>query len=170
MFGERFKSERKRLHLTQEQIAHKLNISRSNVANWENNTNMASPEMILKCAELFDCSTDYLLGKSDTKNTIIKLPYNWAILNEINKDTVKDLKLDDSVRLVDEIPDEDGYINKIYDYGYDILLEKLKSLKLFDDSKKLSDKEINTVIDFIENNKDMLKIYIDSKRDDSKKE
>lgn len=60
-FSKRFKSERKRLGLTQQQIANKLNISRSNIANWENGSNIASVEMLIKCSKVFGCSIDYLL-------------------------------------------------------------------------------------------------------------
>ena len=65
MFNERFKSERKKLGLTQQQISNKLGISRSNIANWENGVNEASNDMLLKCSELFGCSIDYLVGLED---------------------------------------------------------------------------------------------------------
>ena len=65
MFSERFKSERKKLGLTQQQISNKLGISRSNIANWENGVNEASSDMLIKCSELFGCSIDYLLGYSE---------------------------------------------------------------------------------------------------------
>ena len=42
-----FVNERKRLGLTQEQLAKKLNTSRSNVANWENGQNMPSVDLLL---------------------------------------------------------------------------------------------------------------------------
>ena len=57
-----FISERKRLNLTQAQLAKKLNTSRSNVANWENGFNMPSTDLLFKCSDLFGCDILYLAG------------------------------------------------------------------------------------------------------------
>lgn len=57
-----FLLERKRLNLTQDQLAKKLNISRSNVANWENGFNMPSLDLLFKCSDLFGCDLLYLAG------------------------------------------------------------------------------------------------------------
>ena len=80
MFSERFKYERKKLGLTQQQIANKLGISRSNVANWENGVNEASNEMLLRCSNLFNCSIDYLLNDNTEQvkeENKFKIPKNW---------------------------------------------------------------------------------------------
>ena len=68
MNSERFRKERLRLKLTQEQLAKKLKTSRSNVANWENGQNNPSVDMLFKCSELFECSIAYLAGYSDSRN------------------------------------------------------------------------------------------------------
>ncbi len=62
-----FAAERKRLGLTQEQLAKKLNTSRSNVANWENGQNMPSLELLFKCSEIFGCDVVYLAGYQDER-------------------------------------------------------------------------------------------------------
>lgn len=62
MKGNVFAIERRRLNLTQEQLANKLNTSRSNVANWENRQNMPSVDLLIKCSTLFDCDVMYLAG------------------------------------------------------------------------------------------------------------
>ena len=48
MYGQRIKEQRKKLGLTQQQLATKLNTSRSNVANWENNQNNPSYDLLFK--------------------------------------------------------------------------------------------------------------------------
>lgn len=63
-----FAIERKRLGLTQEQLAKKLNTSRSNVANWENGQNMPSVDLLLKCSSVFDCDVMYLAGYQENRN------------------------------------------------------------------------------------------------------
>ena len=55
-------------NLTQDELAKKINSSRSNIANYENGKNKPSVEVLEKIAELFSVSTDYLLGKSDIRN------------------------------------------------------------------------------------------------------
>lgn len=76
-FGNNLKKIRQEHDMTQEELAKKINTSRSNIANYENDKNMPSIEILNKLSEIFDCSTDYLLGKSDIRNPekIKNLPF-----------------------------------------------------------------------------------------------
>lgn len=47
---------------SQVEMAQKLNITKQTVSNWENENIMPSIEMLVRIAELFRVSTDYLLG------------------------------------------------------------------------------------------------------------
>ena len=67
-FGDILKKIRQDNSLTQEELAKKIDTSRSNIANYENNKNMPSVEILDKLSKLFNCSTDYLLGKSAVRN------------------------------------------------------------------------------------------------------
>ena len=67
-FGNNLKKIRQENNLTQEELAKKINTSRSNIANYENDKNMPSIDILNKLSETFNCSIDYLLGKSDIKN------------------------------------------------------------------------------------------------------
>ena len=84
MFSERLKSERKAKKWTQQQLADKLHIARSNVSNWEANNNGISTELLQSLADLFGCSTDYLLGKTDKRTTYEQ----WDEKFPINKQRV----------------------------------------------------------------------------------
>ena len=64
-FGNILKKIRQENNLTQEELAKKINTSRSNIANYENDKNMPSLDMLDKLSKIFDCSIDYLLGKSN---------------------------------------------------------------------------------------------------------
>lgn len=67
-FGNILKKIRQDNDLTQEELAKKIDTSRSNIANYENDKNMPSVEVLDKLAKAFNCSIDYLLGKSDLRN------------------------------------------------------------------------------------------------------
>lgn len=67
-FGNILKKLRQDNKLTQDELAKKIETSRSNIANYENDKNMPSVDILEKISELFNVSIDYLLGKSDTKN------------------------------------------------------------------------------------------------------
>ena len=61
----RLKILRKARNLTQEELAKRITTSRSNIANYENYLNFPSVEILIKLADFFNCSTDYLLGRGD---------------------------------------------------------------------------------------------------------
>ncbi len=87
-FKTRVKELRVCKNLTQEQLAKKLNVSRSNVANWENGSNTATQEMLNNLSDFFNCSTDYLLGRTNCRNAekeLIELKQN--ILSLVNGNT-----------------------------------------------------------------------------------
>lgn len=72
-FGDILKKLRQDKKMTQEELAIKINSSRSNIANYENNNNMPSVEILDRLAKIFDVSTDYMLGKTNIKNNKLDL-------------------------------------------------------------------------------------------------
>lgn len=58
------REKRKESGLTQSQTAEKVGVTQSTVSAWENGTVMPSAALLLKLADLFDCSTDELLGRT----------------------------------------------------------------------------------------------------------
>lgn len=71
MLGDQIKNLRIAKKLNQVELAKKLGITKQSVSNWENENIMPSIEMLIKIADLFGVTTDYLLGLSDehTLNT-----------------------------------------------------------------------------------------------------
>ena len=63
----RIATERKRLDLTQEELAEKLNISQKSISKYETGARKPSFETLTEMAKLFNVSTDYLLGISDSR-------------------------------------------------------------------------------------------------------
>ena len=66
-FGSVLKELRKENNMTQEQLAQKLSISPQAVSRWETDFAMPDISLIVPIAEIFNVSTDLLLGKKDQK-------------------------------------------------------------------------------------------------------
>ncbi len=61
----RLKELRQNLHCTQEKIANDLNIARTTYRNYENGDREPSLDFLIKIADYFDISLDYLLGRQN---------------------------------------------------------------------------------------------------------
>ncbi len=62
MIADTIKLLRERANITQSALAKKLNISRSSVNAWEMGISAPSTQYIVELAEIFNVSTDYILG------------------------------------------------------------------------------------------------------------
>ena len=67
LFGTRLKTIRLRKNLNQNQLAKKLDITRSSVSCYERGGIYPSLETLIKICKLFDVSADFLLGLSETE-------------------------------------------------------------------------------------------------------
>lgn len=63
-FGEKLTNLRRAQNYTQEQFANLLGVSRQAVSRWESGTAYPETDKLIKIAEMFDCSVDYLLKES----------------------------------------------------------------------------------------------------------
>lgn len=68
-FGERLKELRKDFNLTQEQLANKFFLNKSSISRYENGTQLPEHDQLEKIADYFGVSIDYLLGRTNIKNT-----------------------------------------------------------------------------------------------------
>ncbi len=53
--------------LNQVQLANKLSVTKQTVSNWENNNIQPSVDMLIKIADCFSTTTEYLLGRDERK-------------------------------------------------------------------------------------------------------
>lgn len=68
MYNHSIASERKRLGITQEELAKRLNLTRSTVARWESDPEIITGKYLIALSDLFNCSADYLLGRTNERS------------------------------------------------------------------------------------------------------
>lgn len=64
----RIKILREEYGYTQQELADKLDGAKSTIAMYENETRKPSLEILVKLSEIFNCSIDYILCKTDIRN------------------------------------------------------------------------------------------------------
>lgn len=69
-FGNLLKELRQQAGLTQKQLAERLWLSKATVSYYEQSLRYPSPEILVKIANVFHVSTDYLLGREGKAQTL----------------------------------------------------------------------------------------------------
>lgn len=69
MLPERLKNLRKEASLTQQQLANIVGTTQQNIGFWETGRQHPKNPSLVKLANYFNVTTDYLLGKTDIKNS-----------------------------------------------------------------------------------------------------
>lgn len=64
--GQRIAALRKERSMTQPMLAEKMNVSQSTVTSWENDRRGITNDDLVKLADMFGVTTDYILGKNNT--------------------------------------------------------------------------------------------------------
>ena len=91
MFYERIKELRLSLGLTQVQFGRKLCVTKQCISNWENCNLQPSIDMLIRIAETFSISADYLLGLSDKLTIDVsgltneQILHIQAVINDLKK-------------------------------------------------------------------------------------
>ncbi len=89
MFGDKIKILRINRGLSQVDLAKILGVTKQSVSNWENENICPSIDMLIKIAQFFSVSTDYLLGLSEKHNlnteglTELQIAHIQAVINDI---------------------------------------------------------------------------------------
>ena len=68
MLSQRIYELRMSFGWTQVQLAQKLGITKQTVSNWENDNIQPSIDMLIRLSNIFNASTDYLLGLAPTNS------------------------------------------------------------------------------------------------------
>jgi len=69
---------RKKLGLSQEELAEKIGVSRQSISKWETGESIPELERLIGLSEIFNVTTDYLLKPDTVDETVshVKKPYN----------------------------------------------------------------------------------------------
>lgn len=98
----RIKKLREEFGYTQQDLANKLDSSKSVIGLYESETRKPSLEILVKLSDIFNCSIDYILYKTDARNSVInvaripilgtvKAGYDWlAEENIVDYITIKE--------------------------------------------------------------------------------
>jgi transcriptional regulator with XRE-family HTH domain len=73
MFSERLRELRCKKGLAQKVLAYDLGVSLSSIGMWETSKRAPDHTMLIKIAEYFETSTDYLLGRTQNPDPLGKL-------------------------------------------------------------------------------------------------
>lgn len=101
MFFERLKELREERNLNQTDLAKHLNISQGTIGNWETNKRVPDVKMILKIADYFDVSVDYLLGKTNERRKTVPNEKSLSEKQQEIIDIVVKLSEDDIKRVLE---------------------------------------------------------------------
>ena len=71
IIGERLRSLRESVRLSQAKLAKEFDVSQSALARYEIDDSTPSPEVFLKYADYFDVSLDYIFGRTDDPHGMI---------------------------------------------------------------------------------------------------
>ena len=88
MFAQRLKELRLEMGLTQAQLAKEAGLRQSHISSWESGLRMPLPDGLLKLANFFNCSVDYLLGNDENEELskeVRVLVSKYEKLNELDK-------------------------------------------------------------------------------------
>ncbi|AUM92661.1 helix-turn-helix domain-containing protein [Clostridium botulinum] len=84
MFGDILRELREEKELTQNELGKFLNVSRQAVSSYESEETEPSINNLIKLANIFNVSLDYLLGRTKER-------YNLNLENKKNKDLIIDI-------------------------------------------------------------------------------
>lgn len=86
--GEKIKTLRKQMGLTQEQLAKRLWVTKAIISAYENAARFPSLEVLIQLAYIFNVSTDYLLGvdKKQALDVSNLTPNQIKIINSLIKE------------------------------------------------------------------------------------
>ena len=83
----RLRECRENARLSQKFVAISLGVAAPSVANWERGKTNPTHENIVKLADLYGVSVDYLLGRTDKENkTVINENDIWELREQVRRD------------------------------------------------------------------------------------
>ncbi len=92
MLGENIRRLRQERGLRQEELGRRVGASKQSVSNWENGNIAPSIDLLIRLADFFGVSTDYLLGRQNQRT--------------LDADGLSDLQATHVQQLIDDLRDQ----------------------------------------------------------------
>lgn len=104
-FGERLKELREDKGLLNKDLAKAINVEPATITNWEKGNRSPKEDVLIKIADYFNCSLDYLLGRTDNKSSkLVTGKFNDNIVEvEIDKNYPYDLTPEDVEQMLNQL-------------------------------------------------------------------
>ena len=94
VLNENIRMLRQARNLSQVDLAKALNVTKQSISNWENDNIQPSIDMLMRLADFFSVSTDYLLGLDQKKYVEVtglsetEIAHISAIISDIKRKTI----------------------------------------------------------------------------------
>ena len=104
-FPIRLKELREEKGLLSKDFAKTMSVEPATITNWEKGNRFPKDDVLIKIADYFDCSTDYLLGRTDDKLSKIYsgMLHNQTIEIEIDKGYPHELTAEDVQNIIRQL-------------------------------------------------------------------
>lgn len=105
LFSDRLKNLREEKKILAKELASSLNVEPATITNWEKGKRFPREDMLIEIADFFDCTTDYLLGRTDNRSSIIYFGEldNQPVEIEVDKDYPYDLTPQDVENILKQL-------------------------------------------------------------------
>lgn len=121
-FSNRLKELREKRELLSKDLAKIICVEPATITNWEKGNRFPKDDILIKIADYFDCSLDYLLGRTDNQsgNTYTKNLPAQTITIKIDKESTYYLTAEEV----------ENIIRQLYAVGLDVkkLVESVKNI------------------------------------------
>lgn len=107
--------EREKLGLTQSELADKVFVDRKNISKYENGHSNPTLDTLVKLADILDCTTDYLLGRSEYRNGVIQEieVSGKHYKREIDKDHITEFTSKEVEKILKRLEEVEQKLNKM---------------------------------------------------------
>lgn len=99
----RIKNLREEFNMTQQELADKLGGAKSTIAMYEKGDRKPSLKILVKLSEIFDCSIDYILCKSDIRNPEDQIKEEFTFAYHKETEGLSEEEIIDAVKAYKEI-------------------------------------------------------------------
>ena len=120
-FSDRLKALREDSDVLSKDFAKAMNVEPATVSNWEKGNRFPKEDMLIKIADYFNCSLDYLLGRTDNPDAIVYSGTynNQSVEFEVDKSYPHKLTPEDVANLIKQLED--------VGFNVETLIEKSKN-------------------------------------------